>query len=430
VIFPVGRNACLGRKMKSLIGTTIGLYQLTEEIGNGAAAVVYKAYQPSLERWVALKILDPACTAGNMESLARFRREARAIAALRHPNILMLYDCGEQDDLQYIAMEYVAGGTLKSRLMGAPFDWKRAAGLAIGIGQALAFAHSRGIVHRDVKPANVLLPRDDWPLLADFGLAKIKQLGPKITGPGVSVGTPAYTSPEQALGGPVDHRADIYALGAVLFEMITGRPPFDALRQYEVLFRHIKEPPRQPRLLASEIPGDLDRLILKALQKNADDRYDQMLEMVADLESLGGQGVGTRPARAASQSRPSGTVTAELPSVRLLSGDPHFIIVDTGAPVPVPLQDQVLIGRTDPATNSEVDIDLTDLGGLATGVSRQHARLVHDNSIWSIEDLGSTNGTCINNQLLTPFSPRALRDGDIVELGQMVLAFHAGRSGL
>ncbi|MEJ2559635.1 MAG: serine/threonine-protein kinase, partial [Anaerolineae bacterium] len=156
--------------MKSLINETLGGYSLVEELGRGGMAVVYKAYQPKLERSVAVKVLDPVYTSEDSDVLARFRREAKAIAALRHPNILTVYDYGEEQGLAYIVMEYVEGGTLKDRLQGKSFDWERALDLGVGVGRALAFAHDRGIVHRDVKPANILLPREDWPLLADFGL--------------------------------------------------------------------------------------------------------------------------------------------------------------------------------------------------------------------------------------------------------------------
>jgi serine/threonine-protein kinase len=208
--------------MESLIDRTLGGYNLTEELGMGGMATVYKAYQPRLERSVAMKVLDPAFITDDSDVLARFRREAKAIAALRHPNILTVYDYGEEEGLAYIVMEYVEGGTLKDRLEGEPFEPQRAVGLSIGVGRALAFGHDQGIIHRDVKPANILLPREDWPLLADFGLVKLQQARRALTQAGMILGTPDYTSPEQALGEAADHRADIYALGVVLYEMITG----------------------------------------------------------------------------------------------------------------------------------------------------------------------------------------------------------------
>jgi tRNA A-37 threonylcarbamoyl transferase component Bud32 len=415
--------------MRDLIGVSLGVYRLVEEIGQGAMSTVYKAYQHSLERWVAVKVLDPAYIGHDAESSARFKREARAIAALRHPNIVTVYDFGVQEGLEYIAMEYVAGGTLKTRLTGTPFDWKRAASLAIAIGQALAFAHSQGIIHRDIKPGNVLLPRDTWPLLADFGLAKIGQFGRGLTDPGVSLGTPAYVSPEQALGETVDHRADIYALGAVLFEMLTGRVPYSATRPFDVLLMHISEPIPRPRDMAPEVPELLEQIILTALEKDPANRYPQMMDMVADLESLAGTGIGTRPTEVAVDLRlTSAHPTAEFGGVRTLVRGPHFVAVGSGTTLPVPHQDEVLIGRSDPGTDTTVDIDLTAMGGVACGVSRQHARMVLTNVGWAIEDLRSTNGTLVNREIIPPFQPMPLHDGDQVDLGQLSLVFHIGEA--
>jgi serine/threonine protein kinase len=410
--------------MKDLSGVTLGSYRLVEKIGQGAVSVVYRAYQPSLERWVAVKVLDPAYVDQDEQFIARFRHEAKAIAALRHPNILIVYDCGEQNGLEYIAMEYVAGGALTKRLTGEPFPWKRAVGLALGIGQALMFAHSRGIIHRDVKPGNVLLPTEEWPLLADFGLVKVKHLERSWTAPGRPLGTPAYISPEQALGGEVDHRTDIYALGVMLFEMVTGQVPFRATKTFDMLLKHISEPPPSPRMLVPEIPEALEHIILRALAKEPDERYQDMADMVADMESLGPFSAATRPSEAAEQI--SNRFTAELRELRPLLHGPHFIIVNSGVPVPIPLQDEVVIGRSDPTTNTLVDVDLTSVGGIAGGVSRQHARLVFAQGIWRIEDLDSTNGTRLNGVPLHPYEPQPLHDGDQIQLGQMVLTFHIG----
>lgn len=413
--------------MKDLNGVSLGVYRLIESIGQGAMSTVYKAYQHSLERWVAVKVLDPAFTGHDAESSARFKREAHAIAALRHPNIVTVYDFGVQDDLEYIVMEYVEGGTLKTRLNGSPFEWRRAVGLAIAIGQALAFAHGQGIIHRDIKPGNVLMPRESWPLLADFGLAKIRQTGHRLTDPGVSLGTPAYVAPEQALGEMVDHRADIYALGVVLFEMVTGRVPYSATKPFDVLLMHLSEPTPRARDLVPHLPEALEQILLKALEKDPARRYAQMLDMVADLEALAGAGIGTRPTEMAGDlTPPTGARTADLTGLRAIVREPHFVALDSGTPLPIPRQDEVLIGRSDPTTNTTVDIDLTAQGGVALGVSRQHARLVLGSSGWMIEDLRSTNGTCVNQRPLPPYQPWPLEDGDRLDLGQLTLIFHTG----
>jgi serine/threonine protein kinase len=254
-------------QMENLINSMLGGYELVEELGKGGMATVYKAFQPKLDRSVAVKVLDPGYISDDSDVLARFRREAKAIALLRHPNILTVYDYGEEEGLAYIVMEYVEGGTLKDQLQGEPFSWERAVSLGIGVGRALAFAHGQGIVHRDVKPANILLPTEDWPLLADFGLVKLQQARRALTQAGMILGTPDYTSPEQALGESTDHRADIYALGVVLYEMVAGQLPFVAKKAFDVLLMHINDPVPNLRDLVADIPASVAEVITKAMAK-------------------------------------------------------------------------------------------------------------------------------------------------------------------
>ena len=200
-----------------LIGKTLGQYEIVEPIGHGGMAAVFKAYQPSLERYVAVKVLPAqhALTPGFSE---RFLREARAVAQLNHPNILPILDFGQAGDLSYIVMKLVSGGTLRDRLRDA-IELDETTHLIEQIAAALDHAHGRGILHRDVKPANVLLDEGDWVQLADFGLAKMLASDDKLTASGAGVGTPAYTAPEQTQGAPVDHRADVYSLGVILYEI-------------------------------------------------------------------------------------------------------------------------------------------------------------------------------------------------------------------
>ena len=200
-----------------LIGQTLGQYRIVEPLGQGDMAAVFKAYQPSLDRHVAIKVLPAqhALTPGFSE---RFLRKARAVAQLNHPNILPILDFGQAGDLSYIVMKLVSGGTLRDRLRDA-IELDETAHLIEQIAAALDHAHGRGILHRDVKPANVLLDEGDWVQLADFGLAKMLASDDKLTASGAGVGTPAYTAPEQAQGVSVDHRADVYSLGVILYEI-------------------------------------------------------------------------------------------------------------------------------------------------------------------------------------------------------------------
>jgi serine/threonine protein kinase len=410
--------------MESLIDRTLGGYNLTEELGMGGMATVYKAYQPRLERSVAVKVLDPAFITDDSDVLARFRREAKAIAALRHPNILTVYDYGEEEGLAYIVMEYVEGGTLKDRLEGEPFEPQRAVGLSIGVGRALAFGHDQGIIHRDVKPANILLPREDWPLLADFGLVKLQQARRALTQAGMILGTPDYTSPEQALGEAADHRADIYALGVVLYEMITGRLPFEANKAFDVLLMHINEAPPKPREIVPNTPEIVEDIILKALAKSPAERYPDMQDMVTNLEAAW----ETFQTSAHLASPPAEDsihhATMQIDSVQSFLKGPRFVVAATGSPLLIPLKDEVLIGRADPRGKVVPDIDLSVYGGGTAGVSRQHARLLRTGEGWMIEDLRSTNGTFVNDRRVPASQPTPLNDGDSVRCGQLVLNFH------
>ncbi|HIP96746.1 MAG TPA: hypothetical protein EYH32_05965, partial [Anaerolineae bacterium] len=265
-----------------LSGAIIGQYHIIEQIGKGGMATVYKAYQPNLDRYVAVKVLTPGL-AGNRGFIARFEREARAVARLRHRNILTVFDYGRQGDVFYLVTEYVSGGTLRGRL-GWPQDLTYVVGIISQVGDALAHAHRQGMIHRDVKPGNILMVEEDWPLLSDFGLAKMVEDSLQLTASGASVGTPQYMSPEQAQGLAVDRRSDIYSLGAVLYEAVTGRPPFGPDSPIAVILRQINEPITPPHTLRSDLPAEMERIILKALAKSPADRYQRMEEFLADLQ--------------------------------------------------------------------------------------------------------------------------------------------------
>jgi len=406
--------------MSSWSGKTIGSYQIAEEIGRGGAATVYRAHQPQLERWVAVKILQEE--AGGKEFLARFRREAKAIAALRHPNILTIYDYGEEGGIAYIVMEYVAGGTLESQLTGQPMDWPDVATLVLPVGRALAYAHSQGIVHRDVKPANILLPRPDWPLLADFGLVKLLGRKQGITQPGISIGTPAYFAPEQAGGGEVDHRSDIYGLAVVLYELLTGSLPFEADSPVEMMIRRMHEPPRPPRSLNPRVTPQLETVIMRALARDPDARHSTMKAFVNDLARL--PGATGRPSMATPATAIPRGATARLGGPGFATG-PRLVVMGTGATIPLPSKGEVLIGRSDPHV-APPDVDLGPYGGGQAGVSRNHARLLRRPEGWLLDDLQSTNGTFVNGVPVKPGQPVRVRHDDVILCGQFSLVFCEG----
>lgn len=401
--------------MTSWSGRTIGGCQVAEQIGRGGMAAVYRAYQPQLERWVAIKVLQVGSS--SEEFLARFRREAKAIATLRHPNILTVYDYGEAEGVAYIVMEYVDGGTLKTRLTGEPMDWPDAAKLMIPVGRALAYAHTRGVIHRDVKPGNILLARPDWPLLADFGLAKLTDTLGDITQPGASLGTPEYLAPEQAAGEPVDQRCDVYGLGVVLYLLLTAQVPCQAPTPVETMLRRLCELPAPPSTLNPRIAPRLDAVVMRALQRDPDDRYPSMQGMLDDLCRLPGA-TGSRATE-----KTGSTVIRAYPTQPTATSGPRLLIVVTGAALSVPDQREILIGRSDPGLSVPPDIDLDPVGGAAAGVSRRHAMITREADAWLLVDLNSTNGTFLNEVQVHPDRPARLCNGDHVRFGTLATVF-------
>lgn len=269
--------------MSDLVGTRLDKYEIQEVIGRGGMATVYRAYQESLNRHVAVKVLAGQL-AHDEDFRQRFEREAKAVAQLNHPNILPVYDYGEdpQRDVVYFVTQLVEGGTLSQR-MGQPLPVEEAVRIASDVAQALDYAHRHGIIHRDVKPSNILLAEDGRPLLTDFGIARIVQ-ETRLTRTGTSLGTAEYMSPEQAKGEPLGPGADSYSLAVVFYEMLVGRPPFQADTDIAVLHQHVYEPPPPPRRLRPDIPRRLEQVILKALTKDPAKRYPTAGALAQALE--------------------------------------------------------------------------------------------------------------------------------------------------
>jgi hypothetical protein len=257
--------------MANLIGKTLGQYEIREKIGQGGMAQVFKAYQPGLDRFVAVKVLSPSL-AEEPGFTQRFQREAHSAARLHHPHILEVYEFGVQDNYNYLAMRYVEHSRTLGDLIreGAPLD--SLINYIIQVADALNYAHQQGIVHRDVKPGNILID-GKWALLTDFGLAKIKETSSQLTATGIGLGTPAYMSPEQASGTSVDHRTDIYALGVILYRILTGTVPHDAPTPFAILAKRCSEPVTSLRELKPEIPESLNHVVLRSLSMIPGDRY-------------------------------------------------------------------------------------------------------------------------------------------------------------
>ena len=275
--------------MTNLIGKSLDRYHILEQIGEGGMATVYKAFDTRLERDVAVKVIRTELFGKAIieRILKRFEREAKALARMSHPNIVNVYDYGEYEGAPYIVMEFMQSGTLKGQL-GKPMPWRQALILLLPLANALAYAHKQKVIHRDLKPSNILLTEQGQPLLTDFGIAKILEIedGQTLTGTGVGVGTPEYMAPEQGMGKDVDARADIYALGVVLYELLTGRKPYTADTPMAVIFKHITDPLPRPSSFVPDLPDRVEKLLLKALAKKAEDRYQNMDSLEKAMQSL------------------------------------------------------------------------------------------------------------------------------------------------
>jgi predicted Ser/Thr protein kinase len=255
----------------------LGKYLIEAELGRGGMGVVYRAHQPSLERTVAVKVLSSDLI-GDPDGVRRFRLEARAVARLNHPNIVQVYDIEEEENLIYLVMEFVDGESLDGLITKSVLSESRCLKIVADIADALHFAHEKGIVHRDVKPANVLMTSDGRVKVADFGLAYLIDREGGTTRTGFLVGSPNYMSPEQATGQKIDRRSDIYSLGVVLFRMLTGRVPFVAESSHAVLFMQVGQEPPDPRELNKSISLVTRGLVLKALNKKPETRFQTMAE--------------------------------------------------------------------------------------------------------------------------------------------------------
>ncbi|CAG0947614.1 eukaryotic-like serine/threonine-protein kinase [Anaerolineae bacterium] len=267
-------------------GETVGPYQIIEPLGQGGMATVFKAYHPALDRYVAIKVLHPAFKE-DPNFNARFNREARIVAKLDHPNIIPIYDFAEHAGTPYLVMRYVEGKTLKAifRDSPLPLPLDRVLTYIRPVAAGLAYAHAQGVLHRDIKPSNVICANDGHIYIMDFGLARIAQAGESTMSQDMLIGTPQYISPEQARGTALDERTDIYSLGVVLFEMLTGRVPFSADTPYAIIHDHIYSPLPLPTTINPHLASEIERVLLKALAKDPDARFASATELMRALDA-------------------------------------------------------------------------------------------------------------------------------------------------
>ncbi|MFQ5421415.1 MAG: serine/threonine-protein kinase, partial [Anaerolineae bacterium] len=270
----------------TLSGQTLGKYHILEPLGSGGMARVYRAFHPQLNRYIAVKVLRGDLVDDDTFA-ARFRREAQAVAALRHPNIIQVFDFDVQNDITYMVMELLDGDTLHTRLndyrvRGEQLPWGDMVRILLDVLDGLAYAHEEGMIHRDIKPANVLLTKRGQAVLADFGIAQMVG-GTRHTVSGALLGTLNYMAPEQGLKNVCDERTDLYSVGVVLYEMLTRQPPYDADTPLAILMKHVNDPLPLPRTIEPTIPESFERIVLKALAKQPEDRFQSADEMAQTL---------------------------------------------------------------------------------------------------------------------------------------------------
>ena len=303
--------------MNDLSGQDIGRYHILEPLGEGGMAKVYKAFDTHLENEVAVKVIrtDQLAPAMLDRTIKRFEREAKEVAKLSHPNIVRVMDYGEQDGVPYLVMQYLHGGTLK-QLLGKPMPYQKAAALLVPIARALEYAHQHKMVHRDVKPANILVTDSGEPMLTDFGIVKMLDVedGNTLTGTGVGLGTPQYMAPEQWMGN-FSAEVDQYSLGVVFYELVTGHRPYNADTPAAVLLKQAADPLPRPSTFVPGLPDEVEQVLFKSLAKNPQDRYPSMSEMASALTRL------ERGVTVAAEVTPEKTKTAQGPMSKVGSDD-------------------------------------------------------------------------------------------------------------
>ena len=345
-------------------GSTLGRFQIVSPLGQGGMATVYKAFQPALDRYVALKLLRGGIV-DEPEQRERFEREAKAIARLRHPSIVQVFDFDTVDGQSFLVMEFIDGGTLKGRLnelasAGQKLPRGDVARIIGEVADALDTAHHLGIVHRDVKPSNVLVNRSGRAIMADFGIARILASSGQ-TQTGVGVGTPEYMSPEQGEGQAVNHQSDIYSLGVMAYELLTGRVPFRADTPLAVVLAHVRDPLPLPSTIDPTISQDVERVLLKAMAKTPEERYASAGDFAHALSAaLSITPTGSIPAGAVSAAAAAAPATANVSTAA--SAPAVTPTVPSPAPVVSPAKPKPAARRAQTLVQWEIALTLRIVG--------------------------------------------------------------------
>lgn len=409
-----------------IIGATIGKYQLTEFLGEGAVAKVYKAYHPDLRRNASMKILHPRLLKDS-EFVSSFKEEASNLARLKHPNIVQIYDASITSKFPYFVMEYIQGRSLRQYM--TEFKQKQtripittSLRIVYSIGLALAFAHKNNVIHRDVKPSNILLEDSGRVVLTDFGLARLTGQ-PDLTPESLPVGTPAYAAPEQALGSAPEARSDLYSLGIIFFEMLTGFQPNRATDSLQTTINHITRDIPSPLDYFPELPEEVADIVVKATRRNINERYASVDEFLNELTKVRIKIKTTKLPTASLKDLQISSDQVSSWAAPDLQDNPGVVVslhfVDTGQVINLDLNREYLIGRQHKSQPIIPDIDLTPFNAYEWGISRLHASLAVRQDQITIADLGSSNGTWHAGKRLPSDEPYELHHGDVIHLGKL-----------
>ncbi|GLV57269.1 hypothetical protein KDH_41050 [Dictyobacter sp. S3.2.2.5] len=391
-----------------MIGRVIkGRYKLIDERGRGSFATVYVVRDLGDNRIYALKVMHLELS-GDGELLARFQREAHILLNLNDSHIVQIFDYGNDNNMHYIVMDYIDGQSLKYYMINqGPMEPIRAINYARQITEGLDTAYKQGVVHRDIKPQNILINSKDIVKITDFGLARGRDTV-TLTQSNVFMGTAYYISPEQAESGRLaDTRSDLYSVATVLFEMLTGRPPYEGDTAVDIVIKHINEKVPSICRLRPDLPLEMDAFMQRALAKSPDERFATPQEFNAALERLTQQLPPPRPVSAGDNKK------TPAPPAR----EARVVVISSGQSIPLK-GDKMVVGRQDPTLGIYPEINLAD-----KTVGRRHAYLRNQQGVYTVEDLNALNKTRLNGVTLTPHEERTLKDGDILRFGSVEVRF-------
>lgn len=408
-----------------LIGRVIkGRYKLIDERGRGSFATVYVARDLENNRIYAVKVMHLELS-DNDELLARFQREAHILLSLNDAHIVHITDYGDENMMHYIVMDYIDGQNLKYHMYNdGPFELARALNYTQQIAEGLDAAYKRGVVHRDIKPQNILVNTHDVVKITDFGLARSRETV-TLTQSNVFMGTAYYISPEQAESGrAADTRSDLYSVAAVLFEMLTGKPPYEGDTAVDIVIKHMNEKVPSICRLRPDLPPEMDHFMQKAMAKSPADRYATPQEFIAALERLQEAmretPVERRPALLPNQPAGAGNVNRGRgvpPVPPPPQKEAYLIVLSSGESIPLK-GELMVVGRKDPTLGIYPEIHLAD-----KTVGRRHAYIRNKHGVYTVEDLNALNKTRLNGVILAPHEEHTLKDGDVLRFGNFEVRF-------